>query len=296
MNLSTSVLARLGNLSLSSGKTKQYLIDRFTQERFLYRLSVSTHRDKFVLKGGLLLTALMDSFYRATRDVDLRAYIEKSIESVHDVLVEILSIAVDDGVRFDTEKMKIQPIKAQGNYGFRVTATAYINRTQSRLQVDLSFDDVLTLPKAHFVYPILLQDLPAPDLRAYSTETVIAEKLEAIAVLDDDTNSRLKDYDDILELAGHTRFEASTLWLAVTETFEQRGTELSLLWPSISAGRASAREAMYASYRRRLEVNGAQRSFATCLKLLRTFLGPLQAFNTDGVARTWDGGVWTTTS
>ena len=241
----------------------------------------------------MLLTALTDRFYRATRDIDVRAYLEKDETSVRAVIGGIATIRADDGMTFDAQSIKIRPIHAQGEHGFRAVVPATIGRARANVQIDLGFDDVVILPDEHFAYPVLLPAYPAPDIRAYSEETIVAEKLEAIAAFDDERNSRFKDYDDVVELAAHTTFDASTLWLGISTTFRARKTDVADLWPSIVHERAASRETAYAAYRERLSVRGEKQTFATCLERLRAFVEPLGAYDIDGRKRVWEHRQWT---
>jgi predicted nucleotidyltransferase component of viral defense system len=289
-----SIIAKLTNLQRETGKSHQYLIDRFAQERFLYRLSTGIHRDRFVLKGGLLITALTDRFYRATHDIDVRAIAENDPSAVKAMMLEAIAHDVDDdGMMFDLQAMAIEPIKAQGDHrGLRLRIPARLGKSaRAHIQMDMGFGDVVLLPYEEFEYPVLLTEYAVPVLRAYSVESVMAEKLEAIASLDQQS-TRFKDYDDILSLAHQRRIHIAPLWHAITLTFERRSTALNQLMPALGADRAAKREREYQAYRKREHVEGGPETFAECLERLRHFVAMLQRYDADGVTRIWEDGKW----
>ncbi len=291
-----SILAQLVAMHRETGKPHQYLIDRFAQERFLYRLSSGSHSADFVLKGGLMLTAVTDRFYRATRDIDVRAFAANDPETIKLFVAEAIAHEVDDdGMTFDTSAMKVERIRTHGEErGLRVGMPANLGRARAHIQLDMGFDDPILLPTDAFEYPVLLPGYPAPVLRAYSNESIIAEKLEAIANLDWQT-TRYKDFDDVLELANRKTFDVSTLWLAIKMTFDHRGTELGRLMPAIGEDRATTeREIQYRRYRNREDVEGEATNLAAQLERLRTFVGPLVRYDIDGIRRTWEHGQWQT--
>lgn len=291
-----SIIAKLTNLQRETGKPHQYLIDRFAQERFLYRLSTGKHRNRFVLKGGLLITALTDRFYRATRDIDVRALAENDPTVVKALVTEAISHDVeDDGMTFDPETTTIEQIRAQGEErGLRLRMPARLGKSaRANLQMDMGFGDSILLPYEEFEYPVLLGEYAAPVLRAYSLESVIAEKLEAIASLDEQT-SRYKDYDDVVNLSSQRRIHVAPLWLAITLTFERRETSLDRLIPALGADRAPQRERDYQAYRKSEDVQGGAATFAECLERLRYFVEPLRRYDADGIVRVWENGKWNT--
>jgi len=147
-----SVLARLNNLASESGKTHQYLITRFAQERYLYRLSTGQHRERFVLKGGLLLTAMTDQFYRATRYIDVGVVLENDPQQAHTLVIEAISHDVaDDGLTFLTDMIKLATIKSNDEkHALRLTMTALVGKARTLNQMDMAFDDLVVLPRNEF--------------------------------------------------------------------------------------------------------------------------------------------------
>jgi predicted nucleotidyltransferase component of viral defense system len=289
-----SVLTKLVAMHRETGKPHQYLIDRFAQERFLYRLSIGHHRDDFVLKGGALLTALTDRFYRATRDIDVLTSVSNDIGTIRAIIVEAIGVNdIDDGMEFDTKVMAIERIRTQGEErGIRLRIPAYLGKARATVQVDLGFDDVVLLPNDSFCYPVMLPEYPSPIIRAYSAESVIAEKLEAIASLDMQT-TRYKDFDDIVELANRMRFDVASLWLAIKMTFEHRGTSLDRITRALGEDRATAtREVEYRKYRTRDNVERPLTTLSNQLSVIRQFVAPILSYDHDGISRAWEDHDW----
>jgi predicted nucleotidyltransferase component of viral defense system len=219
-----SVRARLLNLARERGEDFQITLRNYFFERFLYRLSRSELRERFVLKGAMLLRLWADQPYRATVDLDLLSRGSNDPPSVARDIAAICSTDVaDDAVVFDAATISVEPIRAHEEYaGVRVIFDARLGTIQDRLQVDIGFGDALWPAAEEMAYPVSLGD-PAPVIRVYRPETVIAEKLDAIVTLGI-RNSRIKDFFDIDYLARTERFDRGVLVEAVRRTFQRRGT------------------------------------------------------------------------
>ncbi|MFC5580968.1 nucleotidyl transferase AbiEii/AbiGii toxin family protein [Rhodanobacter terrae] len=201
----------------------QQVLVRFALERILYRLTQSSHADRFLLKGALLFTLWYDMPHRATRDVDLLGFGASDLDSVAQVFREVAAIAGDDGIVFDPASVTVESIRKEAGYGgVRVVVVAELARARCKTQIDVGFGDAVVPGPVDSVYPVLLEDLPAPRLRAYPTYTVVAEKLHAIALLGM-ANSRLKDYFDLSVLLEREILDADLLAEAIQATFERRG-------------------------------------------------------------------------
>jgi len=210
-NVAASVRARLLNVAKAQGVDFNQVLVRFALERILYRMTQSQHADRFLLKGALLFTLWYDMPHRATRDADLLGFGASDFASVAETFRDIAAVAVDDGVAFDPASVTVEEIRKEAGYGgVRVIIAGELAKARCKTQIDVGFGDAVTPAPVDSVYPVLLDDLPAPKLRAYPTYTVIAEKLHAIALLGM-TNSRLKDYFDLSVL------------LEREATFERRG-------------------------------------------------------------------------
>ena len=225
-NRAASVRARLLNIARATGVDFNQVLVRFALERFLYRLSRSAHADRFVLKGALLFTLWYDMPHRATRDADLLGFGPSDKGTVADMFRDIAAVVVDDGIVFDPASVAVEDIRKSDGYGgVRVLLTGLLANARCYTQVDVGFGDAITPGPNDAVYPVLLDEFPAPKLRTYPTYTVVAEKLHAIAVLGM-TNTRLKDYFDLSVLLERESLDLPTLAAAVSATFRRRGTEL----------------------------------------------------------------------
>jgi predicted nucleotidyltransferase component of viral defense system len=178
------VRARLQRLARARREDFQLILTRYANERLLFRLSASPHADRFVLKGATLFTLWTGVAHRTTRDVDLLGFGDPDEAQMRQVLADVLSLDVpDDGVCFDVDSLLVRLIREERQYGgIRAEFIARIATARVRLQVDVGFGDAITPEPSIVDFPALL-DFPAPRLRAYPRETVVAEKLEAMVQL-----------------------------------------------------------------------------------------------------------------
>jgi hypothetical protein len=179
----------------------------------------------------------------------------------------------DDGLLFLTESVRAEEIRAAGEQGgVRVRLEARLAAARINLQVDIGFGD-LTVPDPEEVeFPVLL-DGPAPRIRVYSRESVIAEKLHA-TVLFGDANTRMKDFYDLFTLSRLFPFDGSTLIRAIATTFERRGMPLPLSLPiRATFFEADSRATQWRAYLERTRLDTAPGNFATLGEALRDFLG-----------------------
>ncbi len=222
-NVAASVRTRLLNVAKAQGVDFNQVLVRFALERILYRMTQSQHADRFLLKGALLFTLWYDMPHRATRDADLLGFGASDLASVAETFRDIAAVAVDDGIAFDPASVTVEEIRKEAGYGgVRVIIAGELAKARCKTQIDVGFGDAVTPAPVDSVYPVLLDDLPAPRLRAYPTYTVIAEKLHAIALLGM-TNSRLKDYFDLSVLLEREILDTDLLTQAIKTTFERRG-------------------------------------------------------------------------
>jgi len=221
-DITASVRARLLNIAKAEGSDFNQVLVRYTLERLLYRLSQSRHADRFVLKGALLFTLWYDMAHRPTRDADLLGFGPSDLASIGQMFRDIVSVPAHDGIVFDPASVKVEDIRKEAGYGgARVLITGELAKARCRAQVDIGFGDAVTPGPVQAVFPVLLADFPAPQLRTYPVYTVIAEKLHAIALLGM-TNTRLKDYLDLTVLLEREALDPSTLARAIAATFTRR--------------------------------------------------------------------------
>jgi predicted nucleotidyltransferase component of viral defense system len=224
-NIGASVRARLLNLSKERNEAFELLLTLYALERLLYRLSISEHRERFVLKGAMLMRHWLDDPHRPTRDLDLLGFGNSDPELTLTAFREICSIKRDDGVTFDTQALTVDRVRDESGYnGLRLKTYATIDGARVRVVIDIGYGDA-TEPGLEDVQLSTLLDQPAPQLRAYPPETVIAEKFEAMVTLGL-ANSRLKDFYDIWVLAQSHKFVEDRLARAIAATFTRRKTAI----------------------------------------------------------------------
>jgi predicted nucleotidyltransferase component of viral defense system len=228
-DIAASIRARLLNLSREAQEDFQMLLNRYARERLLYRLSQSPHRDRFVLKGATLFSVWVEKPFRSTRDADFLSFGPNDVDSVTRVFRDLCGSGggndPDDGVLFDAESIRGSQIREDEEYsGVRILLDALLGKAKARIQVDIGFGDAITPEAQEVELPVLL-NLPAPRLRAYPKETVIAEKFQAMAVLAE-TNSRMKDFYDIWVMQSQFTFEGAQLAEAIKATFARRRTDV----------------------------------------------------------------------
>ncbi len=230
-DLAASVRARLLNIAKAEGSEFNQVLVRYALERFLYRLSQSGHADHFLLKGALLFTLWYDMPHRPTRDADLLGFGPSDLETIGQTFRDIAAVAVEDGIVFDPASVSVEEIRKDAGYaGVRVLITGELAKARCKTQVDIGFGDAVTPGPVHAVFPVLIADFPAPQLRTYPVYTVISEKLHAIALLGM-TNSRLKDYLDLSVLLEREVLDADTLATAIAATFIRRGMAVPIELP-----------------------------------------------------------------
>jgi Nucleotidyl transferase AbiEii toxin, Type IV TA system len=227
-NIPASIRQKLLNLARERNEDFGLILTKYSLERILFRISNSRYREIFILKGALLFEIWTKERYRPTRDADFMAKGDNSPERLVQIFRGISAIEIeDDGLRIDPKTVKAERIKEDADYeGVRVTLTAFLEKAQIPIQIDIGFGDTITPGPVQTDYPTLL-DLPSPHLLTYPRETVVSEKLEAMVKLGI-ANSRMKDFHDLRSLSNTFAFDGKTLTSAVRATFKQRGTALPL--------------------------------------------------------------------
>jgi predicted nucleotidyltransferase component of viral defense system len=297
-NIAASVRDRLLNRSRQTGEDFGFLLQRYAAERLLYRLGESAHRDRYVLKGAMLFALWGGSVYRPTRDLDFTGYGKTDADDVIATFKDVCTAPVtDDGLVFDPATVSAVPIRDETEYGgLRVTLRAMLGVARIDMQIDIGFANAIE-PSANDVqYPTLL-DAPAPNIRAYPHEAVIAEKFHTLVVLGE-RNSRIKDLYDLYTLGAQFPFEGAKLSKAIAATFERRRTKIDSALPAGLAPRFFADDARGVQWRGYLDRNnlpGAPRDFAQAGERIQAFLGPVWTALVAGdkFADTWrPGGPW----
>ncbi len=199
-------------------------LQRFMFERILERISVSEYQDNFILKGGLLLAAMFGVENRTTKDMDTTITgIDISKNKMINVLNAILSIDLNDGVKFDI--VSITDIREEDEYGGnKYHITGRVNSTKVNLEIDISTGDKVTPKELKFKYPLLFEDRSIL-INSYNIETILAEKIETV-LRRGKYNSRMKDYYDIYFFLTKLRNEIDINILkdAIDNTFTKRNS------------------------------------------------------------------------
>lgn len=198
------------------------VLQRYMFERILERISVSKYKDNFILKGGLLLSAIFGIDNRTTKDMDATITgIDVSKEKMVKVLNQILSIKLDDGVKFDV--IDITDIREEDEYGGnKYHIVGKKENLKVNLEIDISTGDKVTPRKLKYHYPLLFEDKTII-INSYNIETILSEKIETI-LRRGNYNSRMKDFYDVYFFLSKLKNEIDTNILreAVNNTFTKR--------------------------------------------------------------------------
>jgi predicted nucleotidyltransferase component of viral defense system len=224
-NSIASIQARLKTLAEQDKTAYQIVLIRYFTERLMYRISASAYKKHFCLKGGVLLYAYERESSRPTMDLDLLGlHISNEQEQMKMVFQAICQMECpEDCVSFLHETIITSEITKEGRYsGVRIKMEGRLGNIRQLLQIDVGFGDIVTPAPVEMAYPTLLP-LPEPKILAYSLETVIAEKFEAMISLAAQ-NSRMKDFYDVYRLFENAEIDDALLTMAIQNTFRQRET------------------------------------------------------------------------
>jgi predicted nucleotidyltransferase component of viral defense system len=278
-NIAASVHQQLLNKAKESSRPFNELLQYFAIERFIYRLSMSSHADKFILKGALMFSAWCGLASRPTMDIDLLGSIDNSLEVISAAIKDTCLMDVEaDGISFNAETVEAIRITEDAEYeGVRVRVHGSLGNARVSIQIDIGFGDVI-VPNANTVsYPTIL-DFPAPELKGYTMESTIAEKFQAMVKLGV-LNSRMKDFYDIWVLSLTFDFKGEVLADAIEKTFEIRNTpatlDTALFNPSF--GKDGDKNVQWQSFIRKTKLINAPESFGEVIGAVKLFLEPLAA-------------------
>ena len=276
-NLAASVRQRLLNLAKERRADFQLILIQYGIERLLYRLSRSLHKDRFLLKGAMLFSVWSEEPFRSTRDVDLLGEGDSSVASVHKTFEEICRTAVeDDGVQFLVDTIRGEEIRDDQEYhGVRLRFEGLLAGARIPIQIDIGFGDAVAPPPEIIEYPVML-DSPAPRLRVYPREVVVAEKFHAM-VIRGIANSRMKDFYDVWILASMFEFAGPRLSDAIAATFERRNTTLPSDPPlalTEEFHNDAGKQTQWNAFLRKGRLKVQERDFGKVMSLLRDFLMP----------------------
>lgn len=225
-NYGKSIRARLLNVAKQEEVFYQTILTRYFQERLLFRISQTHYRENFYLKGGALMYVYERFAARPTLDIDfLGTHISNDGKHIAEAFREICAVECEeDGVTFSPDRITVQNITEFKDYhGIRLNIPVTMNTISQVMTIDIGFGDIVTPHPVLLDYPLLLEGLPEASILAYSTETVIAEKMHAIIDLADQS-SRMKDYYDIYHILTSFKYDNVILQDAINRTFENRRT------------------------------------------------------------------------
>lgn len=219
---------KVRNMARGDSAKAQLLIRNYGMERFLERVSLSEHRDNFILKGGMLVSAMVGLENRATMDIDtsIRNMPLDTI-AAKAMVEEIIAVPVDDNIRFEINDFGTIMDDAEYS-GVRISLNAFLDATRIPLKIDISTGDAITPAAVNYQYKLMFEERYIT-LWAYNLETVLAEKIETVlsrSVL----NTRLRDFYDLYVLQDTgLEIDKATLAAALTATARKRGSEQALV-------------------------------------------------------------------
>lgn len=275
-NPGASVLQKLRNVARATGEDTTLLLIRYVVERFLYRLSQSPYRERFVLRGATLFAVWSGTPHRPTRDVDLLMRGDNTVSAMATLLAEVCRVPVpEDGVVFLLETLSIEERGERRAYpGLHIEITAAVGTARPRLDMDVAFGEAVTPAPEKVELPTLLA-APRPHLWAYPRETVVAEKTEALVSLGIN-NTRLKDFFDLWYLSRTFAFAGNTLTDALRATFSRRDTYFPAQGLPLSLTGAFdadlVKQAQWTVFQRK--IRGEDASLSQVTTALRIFLQP----------------------
>lgn len=276
-DVAASVRQRLLNMAKEQGEDFQLVLTRFVLERLLYRLGRSEFRDQFVLKGAMLFSLWGGTPHRTTRDIDLLGFGESAVAGLVHVFRDIcLTRVEEDGVTFLPDSVSGIEIREDQEYdGVRITLEARLGKALVPVQADIGFGDAITPAADYAEYPTTL-NFPAPYLRIYPRETVVAEKFQAMVYLGM-ANSRMKDFYDLRIMGKVFSFEGEILAKAIEATFTRRKTALPDALPLALTAEFSedaGKQTQWRAFIKRNQLAPADLSLPTVIAEIREFLQP----------------------
>ena len=274
-NIPASVRQRLLNRAKNDKRPFNELLQYYAMERFLYRLSQSTHADRFILKGALMLRAWRSPEFRPTMDIDMLGRTSNEESSIVAQIQEIMAVDVEpDGLTFDPDSIQSERITEDADYeGIRVRFRGMLDSTRINMQVDIGFGDIIYPGPEESDLPTML-DSPTPRLLCYSRESAIAEKFEAMVKLGV-LNSRMKDFYDIWLLSRQFDFDGVKLAEAIRLTFQRRGTSLPTRIEAFEQTFIGAKQVQWAAFCKRIQQDHVPESFKDVVSMVEDFLVPL---------------------
>ena len=219
---STQLKAKIRNLSAGDSRKAQTMIRNYIMERFLERVALSRYRNNFILKGGMLVAAVVGRDTRATMDIDTTVKsLHLDMENARRIIEEIISVEIPDGVNFSITRAT--DIMEEHDYsGIRFMLEATMDNLRQAIKIDISTGDVITPRAVEYSYHLMFEDRSI-SLLTYNLETLLAEKMETI-MSRGTANTRMRDFYDIYVISSQKSFDQDVLKNAFYATSEKRET------------------------------------------------------------------------
>ena len=252
MSNAMSLKAKIRNIAKQKNIPAQVVMQNYMFERLLVRLSASGYKERFVLKGGMLVAAIVGLDNRATMDLDTTLKdLPLTPDAIRGALEQVCAIAFEDGVVF--EMGTISRIREDDIYGgYRVMINAKFDTLLIPLSIDISTGDAITPHPVQYHFSELFDDEKTYDLWAYNIETVMAEKVETI-LRRGVFNTRPRDFYDAYILATTQKFDKTVFAEALFATANHRGTAEQIADVTdilMNIENSSELHAMWAKYRK----------------------------------------------
>ena len=256
IHTSRQLKALVRNMSMGNSNKAQTIIRVYIMERFLERLSISQYRDNLILKGGLLVSAIVGLVNRSTMDMDTTIKgLTLSVESAQMIVQEIASVPLEDGIVFEIRSAAL--IMDEADYpGVRVILETSLESMNTPLKIDFSTGDVITPREICYSFPLLFENRTIPIL-AYNLETVLAEKMETLLARGT-ANTRMRDFYDIyvLETTQLHDIDPAVFGCAYANTSRKRGSfavnnDAAQILDEVTT--SSDMKALWADYRSRFD-------------------------------------------
>ena len=222
----TQLKAKIRNLSAGDSRKAQTMIRNYIMERFLERVALSRYRNNFILKGGMLVAAVVGLDTRATMDIDTTVKsLHLDMESARRIIEEIIAVEIPDGVNFSITRAT--DIMEEHDYsGIRFMLEASMDNLRQAIKIDISTGDVITPRAVEYSYRLMFEDRSI-SLLTYNLETLLAEKMETI-MSRGTANTRMRDFYDIYVISSQKSFDQDVLKNAFYATSEKRETVVQI--------------------------------------------------------------------
>ncbi|MDR0648135.1 MAG: nucleotidyl transferase AbiEii/AbiGii toxin family protein [Synergistaceae bacterium] len=248
MKTSTQLKALVRNLSKAKNVEAEIILRNFMLERFLERVSVSRYKGNFILKGGMLIAAMVGIDTRTTMDMDATIKGQTLTEKqITEIIKNVISVPLDDNVLFSFHG--IEEIREEADYpGYRVSVDAVLDKTRQTMHIDITTGDFVTPSEIEYSFRLMFEDRSISIL-AYNLETVLAEKFETI-IARGLTNTRMRDFYDIYVLTSTQKIDSGIFRAALEKTVAKRKTVDQMAEAGITIERVAASVEMSGQWNR----------------------------------------------